>query len=218
MAPRSPPAASARETIQLTLPRTVLISPLCAMRRNGCASDHRGIVFVLKRRVRAEAPVVDGELGHVVFRLEVRVEELEGGGVDHALVDGRFGGTGSHVQLLVAVPGAAEAAAVEVERALEVALRARRRVRGRAEEDVREVRAAELRGDAADRPACRATRRPRSPWPRRPRGRPPWRAPRPRGPAARRASCSPCARRGAPRAAPLGAACPPRRPPRGSAS
>ena len=32
--------------IQLRLPCTVLISPLCEMRRNGCASGQDGNVFV----------------------------------------------------------------------------------------------------------------------------------------------------------------------------
>lgn len=35
-----------RARIQLRLPRTVLISPLCASERNGCASGHDGNVFV----------------------------------------------------------------------------------------------------------------------------------------------------------------------------
>jgi len=47
----SAPAASARDTIQFTFPRIVLISPLCAICRKGCASDQRGIVFVEKRPV-----------------------------------------------------------------------------------------------------------------------------------------------------------------------
>ena len=47
----SAPAANARLTIQFTLPRIVLISPLCAICRNGCAKLQRGIVFVEKRPV-----------------------------------------------------------------------------------------------------------------------------------------------------------------------
>ncbi len=38
-----------RARIQFTFPRSVLISPLCAMKRNGCASGHDGNVFVEKR-------------------------------------------------------------------------------------------------------------------------------------------------------------------------
>ena len=38
-----------RALIQLRLPRTVLISPLCAMKRNGCASGQLGNVFVENR-------------------------------------------------------------------------------------------------------------------------------------------------------------------------
>ena len=49
-APMSAPAANARDTIQFTLPRIVLISPLCAIWRNGWANDQRGIVFVENRR------------------------------------------------------------------------------------------------------------------------------------------------------------------------
>ena len=38
-----------RAYIQLTLPRTVLISPLCARKRYGCASRQDGKVLVEKR-------------------------------------------------------------------------------------------------------------------------------------------------------------------------
>ena len=38
-----------RAAIQLRFPRTVLISPLWASIRNGCASGHDGKVFVEKR-------------------------------------------------------------------------------------------------------------------------------------------------------------------------
>ena len=40
---------ASRARIQFSLPVTVLISPLWAMRRNGCASGHDGKVFVEKR-------------------------------------------------------------------------------------------------------------------------------------------------------------------------
>ena len=40
---------ASRAFIQLMLPRSVLISPLCEMYRKGCASDQLGNVFVLKR-------------------------------------------------------------------------------------------------------------------------------------------------------------------------
>ena len=39
----------ARACAQLRLPWIVLISPLCARKRNGCASRHSGSVFVEKR-------------------------------------------------------------------------------------------------------------------------------------------------------------------------
>ena len=38
-----------RAAIQFRLPRTVLISPLCATIRKGCASGHDGKVLVEKR-------------------------------------------------------------------------------------------------------------------------------------------------------------------------
>jgi hypothetical protein len=38
-----------RATIQFRLPRSVLISPLCAMKRYGCARSHDGNVLVEKR-------------------------------------------------------------------------------------------------------------------------------------------------------------------------
>ena len=38
-----------RERIQLRLPCSVLISPLCAMKRNGCARSQVGKVLVEKR-------------------------------------------------------------------------------------------------------------------------------------------------------------------------
>ena len=40
---------ASRACIRLRLPRTVLISPLCATKRNGCASGHEGNVLVEKR-------------------------------------------------------------------------------------------------------------------------------------------------------------------------
>ncbi len=45
--PKSGESSSAsRARIQSRFPRIVLISPLCAMNRNGCASDHEGNVLV----------------------------------------------------------------------------------------------------------------------------------------------------------------------------
>ncbi|SKZ72266.1 Uncharacterised protein [Mycobacteroides abscessus subsp. abscessus] len=41
--------SASRARIQFSLPVTVLISPLCATRRNGCASGHDGKVLVEKR-------------------------------------------------------------------------------------------------------------------------------------------------------------------------
>ncbi len=42
-------STGSREAIQRTLPRSVLISPLCATRRYGCALAQLGKVFVEKR-------------------------------------------------------------------------------------------------------------------------------------------------------------------------
>ena len=42
-------SCDSRARIQLTLPRSVLISPLCAISRYGCASSQLGNVFVEKR-------------------------------------------------------------------------------------------------------------------------------------------------------------------------
>src|ERR1041385_2755548 len=46
---RSETSCDSRARIQLRLPLTVLISPLCATKRYGCASGHDGKVFVEKR-------------------------------------------------------------------------------------------------------------------------------------------------------------------------
>ena len=47
-----------RASIQPRLPRIVLISPLCARRRNGCARLQVGNVFVLKREWTSASPLV----------------------------------------------------------------------------------------------------------------------------------------------------------------
>ena len=47
-----------RAFIQPRLPRMVLISPLCANKRKGWASDHVGNVFVLKRECTSASPLV----------------------------------------------------------------------------------------------------------------------------------------------------------------
>ena len=46
---RSEASSASRARIQLRLPITVLISPLCAMNRNGCDNGQLGNVFVEKR-------------------------------------------------------------------------------------------------------------------------------------------------------------------------
>ena len=45
-------------SIQARLPRMVLISPLCASRRNGCAKLQVGNVLVLKRECTNASPLV----------------------------------------------------------------------------------------------------------------------------------------------------------------
>ena len=47
-----------RAFIHPRLPRMVLISPLCANKRKGWASDHVGNVFVLKRECTSASPLV----------------------------------------------------------------------------------------------------------------------------------------------------------------
>ena len=47
-----------RAFIHPRLPRMVLISPLCASKRKGWASDHVGNVFVLKRECTSASPLV----------------------------------------------------------------------------------------------------------------------------------------------------------------
>ena len=47
-----------RAFIHPRLPRMVLISPLCANKRKGCAKDHVGKVFVLKRECTKARPLV----------------------------------------------------------------------------------------------------------------------------------------------------------------
>ena len=47
-----------RASIHPRLPRIVLISPLCARRRNGCANPHVGNVLVLKRECTSASPLV----------------------------------------------------------------------------------------------------------------------------------------------------------------
>ena len=51
MFPRRPgeDMVSSRASIRSTLPRMVLISPLCSRKRLGCARSQLGVVFVEKR-------------------------------------------------------------------------------------------------------------------------------------------------------------------------
>ena len=61
---RSPPSSSesswlSRACIQLRLPLTVLISPLCAMSRYGWASGQLGKVLVEKRECTSASSVVN---------------------------------------------------------------------------------------------------------------------------------------------------------------
>ena len=72
---------ASRARIRLRLPRTVLISPLCAMYRNGCASGHAGNVLVENR----ECTMATALLGPLVGDVGVERRQLLGG--QHALVD-----------------------------------------------------------------------------------------------------------------------------------
>src|ERR1700731_1317376 len=69
--------SASRARIQFSLPVTVLISPLCAMRRNGWASGHDGKVFVENRECTIPTALV----------LQVQIEGLELRRGQHALVD-----------------------------------------------------------------------------------------------------------------------------------
>ena len=77
---RSSPKSSdascdSRARIQLTLPRSVLISPLCAISRYGCASSQLGNVFVEKREwtsASALATRSSREVGEVARELRRR--------------------------------------------------------------------------------------------------------------------------------------------------
>ena len=71
--PKSSEAScDSRARIQLTLPRSVLISPLCAIIRYGCASSQLGNVFVEKRECTSASalsmPLV-GQVGEVAAEL-----------------------------------------------------------------------------------------------------------------------------------------------------
>ncbi|CNL92329.1 Uncharacterised protein [Mycobacterium tuberculosis] len=50
--------SASRARIQFSLPVTVLISPLCAIRRNGCASGQDGKVFVENRECTMPSALV----------------------------------------------------------------------------------------------------------------------------------------------------------------
>ena len=59
MSPRAGEESTlSRASIQPRLPRMVLISPLCASRRKGCASPQVGKVLVLKRECTNASPLV----------------------------------------------------------------------------------------------------------------------------------------------------------------
>ncbi len=70
-----------RERIQLRLPCSVLISPLCAMYRNGCARSHD------RERVRGEALVREAQRRGEALVAEVAVERADLLGEQHPLVD-----------------------------------------------------------------------------------------------------------------------------------
>ena len=73
--------SASRARIQFSLPVTVLISPLWAIRRNGWASGHDGNVFVENRECTMPSALVEPIV------LQVKVERLELRRGQHALVD-----------------------------------------------------------------------------------------------------------------------------------
>ena len=77
---RSLASSASRARIQLRLPITVLISPLWAMNRNGCASGQLGKVLVENR----ECTTATAEAIALVDQVGEEVVELVGG--QHALV------------------------------------------------------------------------------------------------------------------------------------
>ena len=89
---------ASRARIQLMLPRSVLISPLWAMKRYGCASGHDGNVLVLKRwwtSASADSTIGIGQ---------VREHRLDLIGREHALVDERVGRQAREVEVLSRSP------------------------------------------------------------------------------------------------------------------
>ena len=82
-----------RARIQLRLPLTVLISPLCAISRYGCASGQDGKVLVENRECTRASSVAKRAVG------QVGEERLELAGGQHALVDQGAGGQRREVDL-----------------------------------------------------------------------------------------------------------------------
>ena len=80
-----------RAYIQLTLPRTVLISPLWARNRYGCASFQDGKVLVEKRWCTSASAEVVSVISQVV------VETADLGRQQQPLVDHRPGREGRHI-------------------------------------------------------------------------------------------------------------------------
>ena len=87
--------ACARACAQARLPEMVLISPLWASRRNGCASGQRGAELVEKRWWKTTALLA--QFG----ALQVGVELRQAVGQDHALVADGVRGQRHHVGILV---------------------------------------------------------------------------------------------------------------------
>ena len=93
-------SSPSRARIQLMLPVSVLISPLCAMKRYGCASGHDGNVFVLKRwctSASADSQVRIRQIGK---------HRLDLAGREHALVDQRVARQADDVEELAATSSA----------------------------------------------------------------------------------------------------------------
>ena len=113
-----------RARIQFTLPRSVLISPLCADIRNGCARSQRGRTLVEKRACTSASVDVEPR----VAQIGVEAGELRGG--EHPLVDERAAREARPVERLASDAGGERGALDDPAEDEEPSIRARRR-RGR---------------------------------------------------------------------------------------
>ena len=88
---------SSRAIIRSTLPRMVLISPLCRMSRLGWARSQLGKVLVEKRECTMAMALVKSSL------LQVRIKGAQLADQEHALIDHGAAGQGAHIGVGVAL-------------------------------------------------------------------------------------------------------------------